>query len=76
MITSNAKSGKSAYRILPTLGRRPAPNEPGTMRQLLAIQIYLDAQQEERRTGTAAARLWTVCQYLETDCPTSNELGE
>ncbi len=71
MITDYAPTGNLAYRhFRPREERRPAPNEPGTlMQQFLAIDLYLSAQQEERRTGTAARRLWTVCHCLATDRP-------
>ena len=60
----------SSYRILPAIARRPAPGEPGTLRQeLLAINMFLDMQAEERRTGTAATRLRTVCHALATNQP-------
>ena len=58
------------YRILPQIARRVSPNEPGTLRQQLpAIASYLDEQEAERRTGTQAKRLWTVCHCLACDQP-------
>lgn len=67
---SKAIQDTAFYRILPTIARRPAPNEPGTLRQqILAIDLYLSAQADERRTGTAATRLRTVCHALATNQP-------
>ena len=67
---AQAAANSSNYRILPTIARRPAPGEPGTLRQQFEkISLYLTAQDEERRTGTQAARLWTVCHCLACDQP-------
>ena len=67
---AQAAANSSNYRILPTIARRPAPGEPGTLRQQLsAIASYLDEQEAERRTGTQAKRLWTVCHCLATNQP-------
>ena len=68
---ATASNTQTCYRILTaTRARRPAPNEPGTLRQqLLAVDLYLSAQADERRTGTHAKRLWTVCHCLATDRP-------
>ncbi len=69
------------YRALPQIARRPAPGEPGTLRQqLLAIGLYLTAQDDERRSGTQSQRLWTVCHCLATDRPipiaTTSSIGD
>ncbi len=72
MITDYSPTGNLAYRILPHNSdqRRPSPGEPGTLRQqLLAVELYVTAQKDERRTGTAAKRLWTVCHCLASDRP-------
>ena len=67
---AEAATNSSNYRILPTIARRVSPGEPGTLRQeLLAINMYLDLQADERRTGTAATRLRTVCHALATNQP-------
>jgi hypothetical protein len=58
------------YRTRPDRPTRPAPGEPGTLgQQLAAITLYLDAQDDERRTGACAERLWRVCHALATDQP-------
>ena len=58
------------YRYRPTVSRRTSPGEPGTLRQQFqAIDTYLSAQADERRTGLAAKRLWTVCHAIATDQP-------
>ena len=65
-----AEKSSHQYRLIPTTVRRPTPGEPGPfMQQLLAIDLYLSAQTDERRTGTAAKRLWTVCHALACDRP-------
>ena len=63
------------YRALPQIARRPAPNEPGTLRQqFLTVSMFRDEQNQERRTGTQATRLWTVCHALACDRPISCEV--
>ena len=67
---AQAATNSSYYRILPTIARRVSPGEPGTLRQqILAIDLYLDSQAEERRTGTQATRLRTICHALATNQP-------
>lgn len=71
------KAGNSAkaYRVLSNTGRPVAPNEPGTLRQQFeAIDLYLSAQVDERRFGSQAKRLWTVCHCLATGRPIHWEL--
>jgi len=59
-----------SYRNRPQPARRPAPGECGTLRQqLLAIDVYLNAQSEDHRTGAAAERLWQVCHALACEQP-------
>lgn len=71
MVRHEAPQGNAkSYRRRSQPARRPATGECGTLgQQFLAINIYLDAQADERRTGAAAERLWQVCHALATEQP-------
>lgn len=57
------------YRRTP---KRPAvsPGQPGSLRQqLAALAHFLDLQNQDRLTGDARERRWTVVHALHTDQP-------
>ena len=52
-------------RNLPAVGRRPAPGQPGTLRQQFeTIILFLESQSSQQRTGAERKRVWDECHYL------------
>lgn len=64
-------TGRSCeYRSRPDQPRRPAPGEPGTLRQqLAALADYLELQSQDRLEGPEATRRWLVAQALHSGSP-------